>query len=305
MKKKFALYLLGILLAFSLTACAGKSEAPSETDAENTPEETVTEEIPVETAEDTDNTDDSAAKEEEPKELEIVDCVPEGPADADFGPDNIGFYMEGEEFTLPMPYNEFLAKAESLGYSVDEDTIYFTIAEGIPNCKYGKITFERPVENQNVDLPETFDIKVINSVDYSKDIDLTDPDVHVVTFYMHMFGSYRWEEVDGEDVQYYFAYNADSQLYLTKEIGMGRNILNVQPIWGEDTNQNKNMYSNVLYTNGTPDASSYQNGISPDRFIWLKSDAGYEMDIVFAEKYQKNGEYPITTILLNNNPYIQ
>ena len=115
MRKKFALYLLGILLAFSLTACTEKNKAPSETDAENTPEETVTEETAEELTEDTDT---SAAEEEEPKELEFDDCVPEGPADADFGPDNIGFYMEGEEFTLPMPYNEFLTKAESLGYSV-------------------------------------------------------------------------------------------------------------------------------------------------------------------------------------------
>ena len=298
MKKKFALYLLGILLAFSLTACAGKSETPSGTDSENTPEETVTEETAGEAAEDTDNTDDSATEEEEPEEMEIVDCVPEGPADADFGPDNIGFYMEGEEFTLPMPYNEFLAKAESLGYSVNEDTIYFTTYEEVPNCNYGRITFERPVENQ--ENPETFEIKVINSVDYSKDIDLTDPDVHVVTFFMHMFASPSWDEDNS-----YHTFNVDSQLYLTKEIGMGRHILNVQPIWGEDTNQNKNKYSNVVYTTGDGDPTWYQTGLSPDRYIWLKSDSDYALNIVFGEKYQKKCDYPITTIQLNNNPYIQ
>ncbi len=299
MKKKFTLYLLGTLLAFSLTACAGKSEAPSETDAENAPEATLTEETPEEPTEDTGNTDDSAAEEEEPKELEIVDCVPEGPADANFGPDNIGFYMEGKEFTLPMPYNEFLAKAESLGYSVNEDTMHFTTYEEVPNCNYGKITFERPVENQ--ENPESFDIRVINSVDYSKDIDLTDPDVHVVTFFMHMFAASSWEEENP-----YHSFNVDSQLYLTKEIGMGRSILNVQPIWGEDTNQNKNMYSNVVYTTGDGDPTYYQSGLSPDRYIWLKSDADdYALAAVLGEKYQKKYKYPITTIQLNNNPYIQ
>lgn len=309
MKKKFAFYLSGILLALSLTACAKGNETPSETSAQNQSEETSAEEITAETEEmteteeGTDNPDASIAETKEPEELEIIDCVPEGPSDIDFGPDNMGFYMEGETFTLPMPYNEFLTKAESLGWSINEEGIDLYSAGNTREYAYGEILFERSVENQ--ENPEEFEIKVINSVDPAKDIDLTDPDIHVVTFYMHMFASSSWKEIDGEEVNEYHTFNVDSQLYLTKEIGMGRNILNSYAIWGEDDNPNSSMYSNVIYTTGDGDPTPYQMGMSFDRYIWLKSDSDYAISYVFGKKYGKAFEYIITSIKLNNNPYIQ
>ena len=65
------------------------------------------------------------------------------------------------------------------------------------------------------------------------------------------------------------------------------------------------MYSNVVYTTGDGDPTWYQTGLSPDRYIWLKSDSDYALNAVFGEKYQKKCDHPITTIQLNNNPYIQ
>lgn len=299
MRKKFVFYLLGILLVFGLTACNGESSKQSEADTESNSEEGNSEETVAGNGDDTEDSDTEAATTEE---REIVDCVPEGPEDINFGPDNIGFYMEGETFTLPMPYSEFLAKAEGLGWSVDEEHIYLS---STGEYGYGKITFERFVENQ--EQPETFDIMVINSVDPAKDVDLTDPDIHVVTFYMYMFGSSHLEEIDGDYVSVYNAYNINSQLYLTKEIGMGRSIFNAPPVWGEATSGSG--FVDFVYTTGDGDATWYQSGLSSDRYIWLQtsknsSNASDTYHLV-EEKYGGDCKHIITSIKLNNNPYIQ
>lgn len=299
-KKKCVLYLLGILLIFGLTACAGKNKAQSDDDTEQKSEETLIGNNDNSEPSDTEAPDTEA---EATKEPEIHDCIPEGPADIDFNLDNMGFYMEGETFTLPMPYSEFLAKAESLGYSVNEDSIRLYSAESTGYAK-GRITFERAVENQ--ENPEGFEIGVINSADPGKDIDLTDPDIHVVTFWMHMFASIHREEIDGESVRIIHTFNFDSQLYLTKEIGMGRNAYNARAVWGESVNDS--LYFQLYTTGDSEPPEPLYPEYSPDPFIQLtceNSRNDYETYSALAERYGGDFDLVITTIYLGNNPYIQ
>lgn len=149
-----------------------------------------------------------------------------------------------------------------------------------------------------------FEIYVINSKDPTKDIDLADPDVHVVSFYMHM-SAYSYPEEEGEDyVRHYNLYNFDSQFYLTMEIGLGRSVLNVPAVWGKSIRDEMDL----LYTTGTYDIIDYQVGLCADTYIWMSSESvkdNRDTYYVFEEKYGKDCDEVITSIKLNNNPYIQ
>lgn len=233
MKQRVWILLMTGILILGLTACS------KETPTLDTVAPTDMASVENNTEEDSQESD----TEEASTELEIVDGLPEGPAGLDFGTDNIGFYMEGESFTLPMAYSEFVTKAAGLGWSVNEDTIHVRSSdenreEGDPGrYAYTKIEFERPVENQ--ELPEYFEIKVINSVDPMQDADLASSDAQVISFDMYMSAT---REGYGEEATYR-TYNINSQLWLTKEVGMGRDIRNAVAVWGDPVNKAEENFS--------------------------------------------------------------
>lgn len=314
MKRRFWIFLITGIFIFGLTAC--KKEILTPPDTEATKDETLTEN---DTDEDTQEPD---TEEEESTELEIVDGLPEGPEGLDFGPDNIGFYMEGETFTLPMSYSEFLAKAEGLGWSVNEDHIRVwssdeNYEEGDPGrYAYTEVKFERPVENQ--EQPEEFSIKVVNSVDPMMDAELSSSDAQVVSFYMHMWAS-RWQSDEGDFI--YHTYNIHSQLWLTKEVGMGRDIRNAIVVWGDPANSEDEFFS--LYSSDyeyTSDGEAVRKGavdgfgecplgsyirLGQARYtIGLSGDSDNDTYYALFDG-KKEAEYIIDTMYVVNNPYVE
>ena len=283
MKRRLGLYLLCGLLLFGLTGCGG---AKPETTTEDNSEE-----IMITDVDTTESFDSETEEPEEPEAAEILDCVPEGPEDIHYGLDNMGFYMGGETFTLPMPYSEFLEKVTTLGWSLNEGLSNFYESDGNPI--YAELCFERPVENQ--EGPEEFRAFVINSEDITKEINLADEEIQVISFSIAMLPVPKGDGFD--------TYNFDSQFYLTKEIGLGRSVLNAPAVWGEASDDDNYYDGFVKYCIG--DLESY-----PDTYIYFKSEALSETSNiyrVFEEKYGEGCkcEEVITSIELYNNPYMQ
>ncbi|MGN0495513.1 MAG: hypothetical protein ACI4GW_04740, partial [Lachnospiraceae bacterium] len=207
-------YIVLVCLATSLLAgCGANSKESSGNNTGNT--EAVTET----TTENSTEAEQSESTEEETTEMEIVDALPLGPSDANFSKDNMGFYMEGEAFTLPMAYSEFLDKVTAMGYSIAED--YCRDVELADFTLY-QIEFERPVEGQ--EKTDKFDIRVINSTDPTQKVNLADPATQVVYISISMLaGPNDLFDPDAGN----WEVNFHAEFYLTPEIGLGRSMQNV------------------------------------------------------------------------------
>lgn len=313
MKKRLIVCFLMVCLILGLMACKKEGTEPV---SDTASDKEITEDNTSEGTEDTEDTEDTET--EATEEIEIVDGIPEGPEELDFGPDNIGFYMEGETFTLPMPYSEFQEKVAALGWSANEEDIRYhapdeRYSEGnVRAYAYAKIEFERPVENQ--ENPEEFHIIVTNSVDSRKDVDLSDPDVHVIYFYMHMYGNEigEWDEDYNFNVTGYTKYNMNSQLYLTKEIGMGRNIYNAKALWGEPSADGSYEW---MYASDVTDSIPLRNGEPVIGTSILLTEAHYVVGGISSDSENETyrilfegssaGEHIINTICVVNNPYMK
>lgn len=316
MKKRLIACFLMVCLVLGLMACKKEGTEPV---SDTASDKEITEDNTSEDTEDTEDTENTEAMEmEATEEIEIVDGIPEGPEGLNFGPDNIGFYMEGETFTLPMPYSEFQEKVAALGWSINEEDIFYhepdeRYSEGsVLGYAYAKIEFERPVENQ--ENPEEFHIVVTNSVDAKKDVDLSDPDVHVIYFYMHMWARElgEWDEDYNYNVVGYAKYNLNSQLYLTKEVGMGRNIYNAHSLWGEPSVDGSYEWT---YASDATDSLPLRN-IEPviGTSIFLE-EARYVVGGISGDSENETyhilfgdspaGEHIINTICVVNNPYMK
>ena len=298
MKKKISLVLLGMCLGLSLVAC-GKEEKDSD---KNDKKEKTTTEAVVEDKKDEDK--DTEATEEvaedtteattEAEVMEIVDAVPEGPAEANFGPENVGFYMQGVEFKLPMAYSEFYEKANALGWDVAEDGVRKSF-DGAH--KLYEVEFSRLVEGQ--EISEWFDIEVINSADPSMEVDLSDTNTQVVAFHIKMNALPK--ELGNPEAGYEM-YNVHSEIYLTKDIGLGRNILNVYDAWGGSMVDNHGYFD---WTTG--DRSKMGLGSYTEPFIDISSESVHDNNVLYRVLLQEYGdcEDVITWISLQNNPFVE
>lgn len=301
MKKKISIVLLGMCMALSLVAC-GKDEKESEKESkkEKTTTEAYTENEKTEETE----ADKEANMEEvvedtteattEAEVMEIVDAVPEGPAEANFGPDNIGFYMEGVEFKLPMAYSEFYEKVNALGWDVAEDGVRDSYNG---DYKLAEVEFSRAVEGQE-DV-EWFDIEVINSADTAAYVDLSDPNIQVVKIHIMMYAG-STDIWDSEAPNYVLNFHSD--FYITKEIGLGRNIRNAYAAWGGSFAED---YGDFLWTTG--DEMKAGNGMGTAPYISLSSVKRREDTTLYSELRNHYGECEdvINHISLQNNPFVQ
>lgn len=298
MKKKISLVLLGMCLALGLVAC-GKEEKENDKDDKK---EKVTTEVAVEgekdEGKDTEATeevaDDTTEATTEAVVEEIVDAVPEGPAEANFGPDNVGFYMQGVEFKLPMAYSEFYEKVSAMGWSVLEDGVRKSF-DG--DHKLYEVEFSRTVEGQ--EISEWFDIEVINSEDPSMEVDLTNANTQVVSFHIKMNALPK--ELGNPDAGYEM-YNVHSEVYLTKDIGLGRNILNAYDAWGGSMMDNHGYFD---WTTG--DRSKMGLGSYTEPFIDISSESVNDNNVLYRVLLQEYGECEdvITWISLQNNPFVE
>lgn len=297
MKKKISLVLLGMCLGLSLVAC-GKEEKDSDKDDKK--EKTTTEAV-VEDKKDDEKEADTTEVVEDTTEAtteavveEIVDAVPEGPAEANFGPDNVGFYMQGVEFKLPMAYSEFYEKANALGWDVAEDGVRKSF-DG--DHKIYEVEFSRSVEGQ--EISEWFDIEVINSADPSMEVDLSDTNTQVVAFNIKMNALPK--ELGNPEAGYEM-YNVHSEIYLTKDIGLGRNILNVYDAWGGSMVDNHGYFD---WTTG--DRSKIGLGSYTEPFIDISSESVHDNNVLYRVLLQEYGdcEDVITWISLQNNPFVE
>ena len=298
MKKKISLVLLGMCLALGLVAC-GKEEKENDKDDKK---EKVTTEVAVEgekdEGKDTEATeevaDDTTEATTEAVVEEIVDAVPEGPAEANFGPDNVGFYMQGVEFKLPMAYSEFYEKVSAMGWSVLEDGVRKSF-DG--DHKLYEVEFSRTVEGQ--EISEWFDIEVINSEDPSMEVDLTNANTQVVSFHIKMNALPK--ELGNPDAGYEM-YNVHSEVYLTKDIGLGRNILNAYDAWGGSMMDNHGYFD---WTTG--DSSKMGLGSYTEPFIDISSESVNDNNVLYRVLLQEYGECEdvITWISLQNNPFVE
>lgn len=294
MKKKISLVLLGTCLALGLVAC-GKEEKDNDKDDKK---EKVTTEVAVEgekdEGKDTEATEEVADDTTEAVVEEIVDAVPEGPAEANFGPDNVGFYMQGVEFKLPMAYSEFYEKVSAMGWSVLEDGVRKSF-DG--DHKLYEVEFSRTVEGQ--EISEWFDIEVINSEDPSMEVDLTDANTQVVSFHIKMNALPK--ELGNPDAGYEM-YNVHSEVYLTKDIGLGRNILNAYDAWGGSMMDNHGYFD---WTTG--DRSKMGLGSYTEPFIDISSESVNDNNVLYRVLLQEYGECEdvITWISLQNNPFVE
>ena len=290
-------YIVLVCLATSLLAgCGANSKKSSDSDTTNT--EAVAESTTQNSNEDEQETDTEEVTEEtteeETTEMEVLDALPLGPADANFSKDNMGFYMEGEAFTLPMAYSEFFDKVSAMGFSIVED-----------NCRdvdktdfmLYLIPFERPVDGQ--DHTDKFEIQVINSEDPTQKVDLSDPAIQVVYMSISMLAGPidLWEPDSGN-----WEVNFHAEFYLTPEIGLGRNIQNVYNAWGGSFYDNNGLWD-------WPENERYgANGIlSKGPFITMaskKRSDDYSLYESIDEEYGK-ADNVITYIGLYNNPFIQ
>lgn len=128
MKRKFLALTLGVLLSFSLVACGGQTENTSQVETEESTEiesekEEISEDVSEETELETEETSEEETKEEveeesteevkeESEDTEVVSSELET---VDFK--NLKFTLNGEEYSLPMTVNDFLAK----GWVIDDE----------------------------------------------------------------------------------------------------------------------------------------------------------------------------------------
>ena len=226
--------------------------------------------------------------------VEIVDAVPEGPAEANFGPDNVGFYMQGVEFVLPMAYSEFYEKVTAMGWEISEDGV----RKGYNgDYKTAKIEFVRAVEGQ--EELEWFDIEVINSADTASYVDIEDPNIQVVEFQI---------SIDAGSVDIFdpeagtYIRNFNTEFYITKDIGLGRNIRNAYAAWGGSYAE---YYGDFIWTTGTEQDA--RNGMGTDPYICLYSVKVRDDSTLYLELLEHYGECEdvIDFIDLRNNPFVE
>ncbi|MBO5239111.1 MAG: hypothetical protein J6B50_10130 [Lachnospiraceae bacterium] len=217
--KKITYVVMACLATVLLAGCSASKEntevptSDTEVVSEDTTEEATDSEEPTDT-------------QEEVSAKEIVDILPLGPSEANYGKDNLGFYMEGEAFTLPMPYSEFLDKVTAMGFSVTDEERFNR--EGVlSDYVYYQVQFDHPVEGQ--EHKEDFTIQVVNSADSMQSVDLSDPSSQVVYFSIRMAAGANdiYDPDKGT-----WATNIHTDVYLTPEIGLGRNIDNLYSAWG-------------------------------------------------------------------------
>lgn len=297
MKKKISLALLGMCMVLTLIAC-GKEEKDNDKDDKK---EKVTTEAVVDDKKDdekeadtTEVVEDTTEVTTEAEVIEIVDAVPEGPAEANFGPDNVGFYMQGVEFKLPMAYSEFYEKVNALGWDVAEDGVRDSY-DG--DYKLAEVEFSRAVEGQE-DV-EWFNIDVINSADTAAYVDLSDPNIQVVKIHIMMYAG-STDIWDSEAPNYVLNFHTD--FYITKEIGLGRNIRNAYAAWGGSFAED---YGDFLWTTG--DEMDAGNGMGTAPYISLSSVKRREDTTLYSELRNHYGECEdvIKHISLQNNPFVQ
>ncbi len=137
--------------------------------------------------------------------------------------------MEGVEFTLPMAYSNFLAKVTELGWSIPEDGVRKSY-DG--DYKLSEVKFSRSVKGQEED--EWFFIEVINSADPSLDVDLSSAYIQVIFFKISL--SAGTTNIYNPDAPHYTR-NFNSQVYINKEVGLGRSINNAYEVWGEPASE--------------------------------------------------------------------
>ena len=243
-------------------------------------------------------TEASTTAPEETVAQEINDILPAGPAEAAFTTDNMNFYMEGEAFTLPMSYSDFLKKATAKGFAITKDT-QFNKETKYGSCVLYKMKFDRAVEGQ--DKPESFDIMIVNSTDTNKSVDLKDASSQVVGFEISMYAG----AIDAYDPDKgIWATNINTDVYLTPEIGLGRNIDNLYNAWGGSMNEMNGIWdwksdkfgnSSVSYSAPTVSIRS------------VKRAKEYKLYSALEEAYgeSKSTENIINYINLYNNPYIK
>lgn len=291
-------YIILVCLATSLLAgCGANSKESSGNNTGNTETvaETTTENSNEnETEDSTEEESTEESTEEETTEMEIVDALPLGPSDANFSKDNMGFYMEGEAFTLPMAYSEFLDKVTAMGYSIAED--YCRDVELADFTLY-EIAFERPVEGQ--DNTDKFYIQVINSTNPTQKVDLADPATQVVYIRISMLAGPNNAYDPDEGI---WKVNFHAEFYLTPEIGLGRSMQNVYNAWGGSFSDNNGLWdcpenqrygANGILTEG-PFITMASETISDERFLYK----------AILEEYGK-ADRVITYIGLYNNPFVQ
>ncbi len=300
MKKKISLIFISAYLMLGLVAC-GKDDKDSNKTKEEKKEKVTTESM-VEEKDDS-NTEADTTEEvvEDTTEAtteavieEIVDAVPEGPAEANFGPDNVGFYMQGVEFKLPMAYSEFYEKVSAMGWEIPEEGVRKSF-DG--DHKLYEVEFSRTVEGQ--EISEWFDIEVINSEDPSMEVELTDANTQVVAFHIKMNALPK--ELGNPDAGYEM-YNVHSEVYLTKDIGLGRNILNAYDAWGGSMMDNHGYFD---WTTG--DRSKMGLGSYTEPFIDISSESVKDNNVLYRVLLQEYGECEdvITWISLQNNPFVE
>lgn len=297
MKKKVSIMLLGMSLMLGLVAC-GKDDKDN---SKSTESKHVTTEVAVEEKDENTETDTTEAIGEDTAETttetvveEIVDAVPEGPAEANFGPDNVGFYMQGVEFKLPMAYSEFYEKVTAMGWSIPEDGVRDSY-DG--DYKLAEVEFTRAVEGQ--DDVEWFDVEVINSADTAAYVDLSDPNIQVVNIHIMMYAG-STDIWDSKAPNYVLNFHSD--FYITKEIGLGRNIRNAYNAWGGSFAED---HGEFLWTTG--DEMKAGNGMGTAPYISLSSVKRREDTTLYEELRNHYGECEdvIQHISLQNNPFVE
>ncbi len=287
--KKIKYLLLVCAMAVCLAGCSEADEITSE-DAGNS--EIVEDGSSEETVD-----SEEVVSEEEPVEEVIYDVFPVGPAEANFSKDNMGFYMQGVEFTLPMAYSDFLAKVTELGWSINEDSC--RDVSGTTFMMY-KIEFIRPVEGQ--EETDDFDIQVINSVDPTQTVDLSSPDIQVISINIRLDGGSQ--ELGNPDAGRY-TINFDTEFYLTPEIGLGRNIRNVYKAWGGSFPENHGDWD---WTTGERMNMGLASNTAP--YIDMSSKSVHDDYSLYATIVDEFGEDckcedVITWISMYNNPFVQ
>lgn len=300
--KKMKYLLLMALLIISLAGCSANTEDETDARDESRTEETEDSEDDEETESESSVSEDTEEEEEtednneetQPAAEEVLDALPTGPAGADFGPDNMGFYMQGVEFTLPMAYSDFLAKVTELGWSMEED--------GVDECSggtfvFGEVEFLRPVEGQE-DM-DHFTIGVINSADVTQAVDLADPNTQVISIYLSL--SAGSNDLYDPEAGYY-TINLDTEFYITEEIGLGRNIRNVYNAWGGSMQE---MHGNWCWTTG--DSSRIGLSSYSEPYIDISSKDVDDARVLFRVLLERYGdcEDVITWIHMYNNPFVQ
>ncbi len=293
--KKIKYLLLACAVAVCLAGCSDATEEITSEDAGNG--EIVEETDSEETVDSEDVVSEEESTEEESVEEVIYDVFPVGPAEANFSKDNMGFYMQGVEFTLPMAYSDFLAKVTELGWSINEDAC--RDVNGSTFMMY-KMEFIRPVEGQ--EDTDRFEIQVINSVDPTQTVDLSSPDIQVISINLGLYGGSK--ELGNPDAGRYTV-NFDTEFYLTPEIGLGRNIRNVYTTWGGSFPE---FYGDWYWTTGIRQQMGLASNTAP--YIDISSKSAHDDYSLYATIVDVFGEDcecedVITWISMYNNPFVQ